>query len=153
MVCLTGWSGWHLCDYPALEAELWALPQERQPHLVSSYMSKEGSCRSIGLSPVPPLGGLPYCWMRLWQAHEKEGLGECRWLRKSRLKIPTSHSLLCPNASLLNFPQQCLASSGFLPQWEVIPTGTPLPVPRGSLLLRLTLSGVSNQTCAAFPVS
>lgn len=26
---------WQLCDCPALETELWALPQERQPHLVS----------------------------------------------------------------------------------------------------------------------
>lgn len=58
---LSGWLnrlvGWHLCGSPAPEAELWALPQERQPHPVSGYMSKEGSRRSTGLSRVPPSGG------------------------------------------------------------------------------------------------
>lgn len=44
---------WQQCDYSAPEAELWALPQERQPHPVSGAF----------LSAY--LVWLAFCWMRL----------------------------------------------------------------------------------------
>lgn len=44
---------WQRCDYSAPEAELWALPQEREPHPVSGTF----------LSAY--LVWLAFCWMRL----------------------------------------------------------------------------------------
>lgn len=59
---------WQRCDYSAPEAELWALPQERQPHPISGAF----------LSAY--LVWFAFCWMRLQQVHAKDGAGGCRGL-------------------------------------------------------------------------
>lgn len=106
VLCLAGRLSGICVIYPAPEAELWALPQERQPHLVSSYISKEGSRPSMVLSRMSTLCNLLYCCLRLQQVYAKESVGGCRWLWEYCLQSPTSSHLLCQAAKAEVSPWQ-----------------------------------------------